>query len=91
MASALVRALLRKTPRTAEVTVLAPGFRTPRIDMHRCSASITTIDAPRLQVSHQGVRDLAGHPLLHLRPPGVGSTSRASLDRPVIWPFSFGI
>ena len=43
MASDRVRALVRKMPRTAEVTVLAPGLRTPRIDMHRCSASITTI------------------------------------------------
>jgi hypothetical protein len=30
-------------PRTAEVTVLEPGFRTPLIDMQRCSALITTI------------------------------------------------
>ena len=46
MASARVLALSLKMPRTAEVTVFAPGLRTPRIDMHRCSASITT-SAPR--------------------------------------------
>src|SRR5213075_2735626 len=33
-------------PRTALVTVLAPGLRMPRMDMQRCSHSITTI-APR--------------------------------------------
>ena len=35
-------AALRMMPRTAEVTVLEPGLRTPRIDIHRCSASTTT-------------------------------------------------
>ena len=30
-------------PRTAEVVVIAPAFRTPRMAMQRCSASITTI------------------------------------------------
>ena len=42
MASCRVRASVRKRPRTAEVTVTAPGFLMPRIVMHRCSASITT-------------------------------------------------
>ena len=41
MASERVVAL-RMMPRTAEVTVLEPGLRTPRIDIHRCSASTTT-------------------------------------------------
>ena len=41
MASERVAAL-RMMPRTAEVTVLDPGLRTPRMDMHRCSASTTT-------------------------------------------------
>ena len=41
MASERVAAL-RMMPRTAEVTVLEPGLRTPRIDIHRCSASTTT-------------------------------------------------
>ena len=48
MASARV-APSRMSPRTALVTVREPGLRTPRIDMHRCSASTTTITprAPR--------------------------------------------
>ena len=41
MASERVAAL-RMMPRTAEVTVLEPGLRTPRMDMHRRSASTTT-------------------------------------------------
>ena len=41
MASERVAAL-RMMPRTAEVTVLEPVLRTPRMDMHRCSASTTT-------------------------------------------------
>jgi general secretion pathway protein E len=32
-----------KTPRTALVIVVAPGLRMPRMDMHRCSHSTTTI------------------------------------------------
>ena len=39
-------AALRMMPRTAEVTVLEPGLRTPRIDIHRCSASTTTSPPP---------------------------------------------
>src|SRR5580704_190932 len=35
IASARVLSLSRKLPRTAEVTVLAPGLRTPRMAMHR--------------------------------------------------------
>ena len=46
MASERVAAL-RMMPRTAEVTVLEPGLRTPRIDIHRCSASTTTSTPPR--------------------------------------------
>ena len=42
MASARVAGLSLKRPRTADVTVRLPGFLTPRIDMHRCSASMTT-------------------------------------------------
>src|SRR5439155_8178561 len=41
-ASVRVLASERKTPRTAEVTVVAPAFLTPRIVMHRCSASMRT-------------------------------------------------
>src|ERR1039457_1515421 len=42
IASARVAWSLRNRPRTAEVTVWVPGFFTPRMDMHRCSASTTT-------------------------------------------------
>src|SRR5215469_18350182 len=42
MASSRVVSELRKEPRTADVTVFAPGLRTPRMDMQRCSASIMT-------------------------------------------------
>src|SRR4029434_5670965 len=45
-ASWRVLASFRNSPRTAEVTVTEPGFFTPRIVMHRCSASITT-NTPR--------------------------------------------
>ena len=41
MASERVAAF-RMMPRTAEVTVLEPGLRTPRMDMHRRSASTTS-------------------------------------------------
>ena len=42
IASARVAAS-RIAPRTALVTVREPGLRTPRIDIHRCSASTTTM------------------------------------------------
>ncbi len=42
-ASARVAASLASVPRTADVTVIEPGFFTPRMLMHRCSASTTTI------------------------------------------------
>ena len=42
-ASARVVGLDSMMPRTAEVMVRAPAFFTPRIVMHRCSASITTM------------------------------------------------
>ncbi len=58
-----VLALSLKMPRTAEVVVREPGLRTPRMAMHRCSASMTTI-TPRgcsestehLCMSMRGVR-----------------------------------
>src|SRR5437763_1725236 len=43
IASARVRGSLRKPPSTADVTVIAPDFFTPRRVMHVCSASTTTI------------------------------------------------
>src|SRR5690606_14143981 len=46
-------AALCMMPRTAEVIVRAPAFLTPRMVMHRCSASITTITprASRMRIS----------------------------------------
>ena len=51
--------------------MVEPGFRTPRIDMHRCSASMTTITPRGSRRALDGVGDLDGEPLLHLRAPGV--------------------
>ena len=83
MASKRVAVLSRNRPRTAEVTVAAPGLRTPRIDMQRCSASMTTSTPLRLQGALDLVGDLGGQPLLHLRaawrrrrPAGPASTGR---------------
>jgi len=42
IASARVAGFDLKSPRTADVTVSEPGFFTPRIDMQKCSASMTT-------------------------------------------------
>ena len=66
MASARVEASLRKRPRTAEVTVVVPGFLTPRIDMHRCSASTTTNTPWGSERFLDGIGDLGGHALLDL-------------------------
>jgi len=41
--SARVAWFSRKMPRTTEVTVTAPGFCTPRMVIHRCSASMMTM------------------------------------------------
>ena len=43
IASALVAGFSLKMPRTTDVTVVAPGFLTPRMVMQRCSASIMTM------------------------------------------------
>ena len=91
IASARVTSLSRKTPRTAEVTVRAPGLRTPRMVMHKCSASITTTTPRGSSVSAR-----ASAIWLVIRSCTCGrraytSTSLASLDSPVIWPFTFGM
>ncbi len=90
MASARV-AESRRLPRTALVTVLAPGLRTPRIDMHRCSASMTTM-APRgwrMRTSESATcvvsRSCTCGRLANT------STSRASFDSPVMRPHSLGM
>ena len=71
MASALVAESGRNSPRTAEVMVRVPGFFTPRIDMHRCSASTTTSTPSGPEHLFDGVGDLGGHPLLDLEAAGV--------------------
>src|SRR6202008_3185411 len=83
--------LLLNCPRTADVVVTAPGLRTPRIAMHRCSASTTTI-TPR------GSSRLtkASAILLVSRSCTCGrlayrSTMRAIFDRPVPLPFLPGM
>jgi len=43
IASARVAGFSLNIPLTTEVTVLIPGFFTPRMDIQRCSASIITI------------------------------------------------
>ena len=90
MASMRVDMESRNEPRTAEVTVTAPGLRTPRIDMQRCSASMTTITpAARARSTMRRRSGWSAAP-----GPGAGwrrpSTSRASFDSPVIWPVVVG-
>ena len=80
IASARV-AVSRSWPRTAEVTVRAPGLRTPRIDMQRCSHSSTTITPCGLEDLEQRVGDLRGEPLLHLRALGVDVDEPRQLGR----------
>ena len=78
-------------PRTAEVMVRAPAFRTPRMVMHRCSASITTM-TPR--GSRSSIRESATWVVSRSCTCGrlaKTSTTRASLDRPVILPVSAGM
>ena len=60
----------------------APALRTPRIVMHRCSASITTITPRGLEDLHQRVGDLGGQPLLHLRALGVDVDQPGQLGQP---------
>ena len=60
----------------------APGLRMPRIAMHRCSASMTTITPRGFRTSCQRVGDLAGQPLLHLRPAGVDLDQPGQLGQP---------
>ena len=72
MASVRVATFSRNRPRTAEVTVVDPGFFTPRMDMQRCSASIDHQHAAGLQGPLDLVGDLGGQPLLDLGPAGVG-------------------
>ena len=71
IASARVATSERNSPRTEEVTVTVPGFFTPRMDMQRCSASMTTSTPRGREHGLHGIGDLRGHALLHLQAPGV--------------------
>ena len=63
-----VRALSRKVPSMALVTAHEFCFSTPRIDMQRCVASITTA-TPSGEIFSQIVSAIwLGQPLLHLQP-----------------------
>ena len=52
--------------RSAEVTVLAPSFCTPRRDMHRCSASKHDPDALGLELALEPAGYLRRQPFLDL-------------------------
>ena len=60
----------------------APALRTPRIDMHRCSHSITTMTPRGSRMLHQRVGDLGGQPLLHLRAAGEHVDQPGQLGQP---------
>ena len=63
----------RSWPRTAEVMVREPGLRTPRIDMHRCSHSTTTMTPCTFRCSRARRRSgWSGAP----GPAGAGRTGR---------------
>ena len=82
MASIRVAASFRNRPRTAEVTVEVPDFFTPRMDMHRCSASTTTRTPLGAEGRLDGVGDLGGHPLLDLEPLGEAVDQPGQLGQP---------
>ena len=63
-----------------------PGLEIPRIDMHMCSASMTTMTPLGIQDLGDSVGDLPGQTLLDLGAPRVASTRRASFDKPVTTP-----
>ena len=82
IASARDFASSRSMPRTADVTVRAPPFWTPRMAMHMCSHSSTTIDTTRIEPFHEQIGDLSRQPLLHLRPAGEGLDQPGQLRQP---------
>ena len=83
--------LLEHKPRTADVIVRAPALRTPRMVMQRCSASMTTMTprGSRISISESATcvvsRSCTCGRLAKT------STTRASLDSPVILPVSAGM
>src|SRR4029453_14550225 len=83
MASRRVDMESRKEPRTAEGTVTAPGLRTPRMLMPRCSA-LTTPRAPPAAPPppDQGRRGVGGRPLRDRGPPGQPVSQPSQLGQP---------
>ena len=73
------------------MTVFEPGLRTPRMVMQRCSASITTMAprASRIFIMESAIWVVSRSWTWGRR--AYTSTSRASLDRPVIRPLSAGM
>ena len=90
MASARVAAS-RSCPRTALVTVREPGLRTPRIDMHRCSQSTTTITPRGSRCSTMASATWVVSRSCTCGRRAYTSTSRASFDSPVIRPSAAGM
>src|SRR5258707_13331335 len=90
IASARVRGSFRKPPSTAEVTVIAPGFFTPRKVMHVCSASITTITPRGCSRSKRVFAISEVRRSCNCRRRAKVSDRRASFETPRILP-SFGM
>ncbi len=87
MNSARVAGLRWKTPRMALVTVMLPGFWTPRIVIHKCDAEMTTATP-----AGSSVVMIASASWLVRRSCSCGrraniSTARASFERPTTRPF----
>ena len=77
-----VSTLVRNTPSIAEVVTQEFCFSTPRIRMHRCSASSTTATPKGLSSSIRVERDLGRHPLLDLEAAGVDFDQPRQLRQP---------
>src|SRR5689334_14822940 len=78
-------------PRTAEVVVTAPGLRTPRIAMQRCSASTTTITPRGLSLFINASAICAVSRSCTWGRLAYRSTTRAIFDNPVTRPSSPGM
>ena len=60
----------------------AEDFLMPRIDMHRCSHSVTTITPRAPAYSTSASADLLGQTLLHLRPASIHLNQSGELAQP---------
>ena len=91
MASFRVATLSRNCPRMADVVVVVPGVRTPRMDMQRCSASTTT-KTPRgyrLRSCSSAIWAVSRSCTWSRR--ANDCTRRGSFDSPVMRPSSLGM